>query len=144
MPEYDCRRCKRWKGCEGKTWYDYGDIRFCPQQVIWILQHSETLRSGMWVHQEQQERAAGRNGATKTEAHFVKPELIVAEVEDRLQLTGTQGYALVAEVAKGRGIYTISEVAWEVLMYVKGWRRKALAFGAWKRQRKYRKMITEA
>ena len=80
---------------------------------------------------------------TRTEAHFVKPELIVAEVEDRLQLTGTQGYALVAEVAKGRDLYTISGIAWEVLMYVKGWRRKEQSFSAWKKQRTYRKMTTK-
>jgi len=62
-------------------------------------------------------------------------------VEKRLETTGKDGKLLVSECKRGVALEDLDNETWEVLMYVKGWKRKEMDFGAWKWQRKYRKRI---
>lgn len=134
----DCRDCKNWKDCTGKDWFDYSEIRWCPWQVLWILENSEVLRSGNWppecVDSGYIDAPAGGR-KIRHEGSFVKPVAILGEVEYRLAKTGLYGKLLIAEVKAG---IELSGQSWSALLYIKGWRRKRLSFGAWQKQRNYR------
>ena len=93
MPELDCQKCKRWKHCPGKEWYHYGEIRWCPRQVIWILQNADTLDAGMWVVDKNLTDESDQRAMN--EAYYVKSKIAIAEVRDRLKTTGVQGELLV-------------------------------------------------
>ena len=131
MPEIDCRRCDRWKGCLGKDWYHYGDIRWCPLQVIWILQNAETLRAGLWLSPP--DDSAGK-AQINTEAYFVKAGIAITEVQDRLDRTPSKGEILLTQVEDGRSLSNLSDGARVILMYVKGFRRKRIGFRRWSRE----------
>ena len=138
MAERDCQKCKRWKGCPGKDWYHYGDIRWCPRQIIWILQYAEQFEAGDYPVQYE---ALGGSRQIKAEGYFVRPETIIAEVRERLRTTPNQGELLITQVEDGRVLGNLSPGAYEILMYVKGWRRKDRDFNTWKRERDYRHSI---
>ena len=162
----DCHNCRDYRGCPGKRrtcpdctgkaadggiscatcngtgyineGYLYNEIRWCPQQVIWLIEHKETLIDGHWP---QDPYGADNNTGSrtiKTEASFVKPELVIGELETRLERCGKQAELLVTQIEDGRTLSNLSPGAREVLMYVKGFRRKRMSFSAWKKQRKYR------
>ena len=135
----DCRDCKDYRVCIGKDWFHFGEIRWCIYQVIWILAHAETLRAGQWPKAEDgsSDSNLGQR-SVKTEASFVKPELIIGEVETRLERTGKQGELLVTQIEDERTISNLSTGAREVLMYVKGFRRKKIGFKKWLRRVYYR------
>jgi hypothetical protein len=77
------------------------------------------------------------------EGNFVKPAIIIAEVEKRLETCGTSGKLLVAQCQAGKTLEELDDEAWEVLMYVKGWRRKKMSFSAWKKQKKYYQKVVK-
>lgn len=130
-----CRDCKRWKGCPGKDWYHYGEIRWCPQQVIWILQHADIFRAGYWVARGEE---SGGSRQLKIEAYFVKAGIAISEIEARLESVLNQGELLITQVEDGRTLGDLSPGAYEILMYVKGRNRKIEDFNTWKRKRDYR------
>jgi len=133
----ECKICKSYKGCIGAEWYSYADIRFCPLQIIWILQTSEILKGGEWP-KETQTYSVSASQNVRVEAVFVKPELIWVETESRLEMTGLYGKLLVAEVEAGRDFNTLTPEAKEALMYIKGWKRKRMKFVDWLRIRRFR------
>jgi len=130
----DCRDCKDYRECVvPPDWFSFADIRWCPYQVIWILTHAATLLAGQWPKDISSDSNLGQR-SIKTEASFVKPELTIGEVEARLEMTGKQGELLVTQIEDGRTFDTLSPGAREVLMYVKGFRRKKIGFKKWLRQ----------
>ena len=149
----DCRDCKDYRECEalrkdnegqytikgnGKEWYHYGEIRWCPFQCIWIINNTATLRDGRWPQDPDRiDNNAGQR-SIKTEASFTRPILILAELESRLERTGIQGKLLVAQVEAGREFDYLDREAYDALLYIKGFRRKRMSFMTWKKQRKHR------
>lgn len=135
----DCRSCKDYRECIGKEWFHFGEIRWCPYQCIFILANADTFRAGHWP--QDPDRADNNLGqrSIKTEASFVKPELILAEVESRLESAPNKGELLITQVEDGRTFETLSDGARAILMYIKGWRRKAISFRKWQWQREQRK-----
>lgn len=130
----DCRDCKDYRNCtQDISWFHYGQIRFCPYQCIWVLANSEMLRAGQWPKDEGSSDSNLGQRSVKTEASFVKPELVIAELEVRLQRCGTQAELLITQVEDGRTFETLSDGAREVLMYAKGFRRKRIGFRRWLR-----------
>ena len=141
----DCRDCKDYRECSGLyEWFHYGQIRFCPFQVIWIIANSEIFRDGNWP--KDPDRADDNNTgsrAIKTEATFTKPILILAEVESRLRRTGLNGKLLVAQVEAGRSFNNLDRDAEDALMYAKGFKRKRMSFSHWKKARKYYQKVNK-
>lgn len=135
MADQDCRKCRQWKGCPGKDWYHWGEIRWCVRQIIWILRHADTFRAGEWVARHEE---SGESRQLHPEAYFVKAVLIIAEVEKRLETTGVAGKLLVAQSKVVDNLDMIDDEAWEALMYVSGWNPKAMPFKDWRKQRRYR------
>jgi len=137
MPDLDCRRCKDWRSCIGtEGGYLFAHLRFCPFQVVWILANSDYLHAGKWPPRYSALEEPRKHQISE-EGYFVKPALIIAEVEKRLETTNTQGKLLVAQCKAGETLQTLDDEAWEVLMYVKGWRRKDRSFSAWGKDRRY-------
>jgi len=131
----DCRDCKSYKGCNGKEFYTYSEIRFCPYQVIFIIENAEIFESGSWPpNPEISNYAGGGKRRYANEANFVKPIGILAEIEYRRVRTGTSGKLLKAEILAG---LELSDESKSALMYIKGWRRKRMSFGKWLRDRKF-------
>ena len=73
----------------------------------------------------------------------MKPATIIAELEHRLDRCGVQGKLLRAQVRAGDTLEDLESEAWEVLAYVKGYRRKEMNFNQWRKQRQHRKMTTK-
>ena len=154
----DCRDCKDYRECpslrkddygkytikgQGKDWWHYGEIRWCPFQCIWIINNTATLRDGRWPQDPDRiDNNAGQR-SIKTEASFTRPILILAELESRLERTGIQGKLLVAQVEAGWEFDDLDREARDALMYVKGFRRKKDNFVKWKKERKYRRKHTK-
>jgi len=118
----DCRDCKSWKDCNGHSeGYNYSEIRWCPHQCLWIIEHAEALRTGDWESTD--DNVGSRN--RPSEGNFVKAISVLAELEVRLKETGTDGQKLWRQVAEeGREFKYLSPLARQALMYIKGWRRK--------------------
>jgi len=128
----DCRRCKRWRDCPAPPdWFHYGEIRWCPHQVIWILQHADIFRAGDWVSKHEE---SGESRQLHPEAYFVKAGIAISEVEVRLRTTPNQGELLITQVEDGRTLETLSDGARAILMYVKGKNRKRIDFSRWQRE----------
>lgn len=134
----DCRKCQTYQDCAGKDWFHYGEIRFCPYQVIFIIRGTEILRAGNWPANPDGSSYIDPNIKTgyRSEAYYAKPTGILAEVEYRLKRTGTDGKLLRAEVLAG---LDLSQESKDALMYIKGWRRKRMSYQSWRKQRDYRK-----
>lgn len=136
MIEQDCRRCTNWRLCPGKESYLFAYLRWCPYQILWVLANSETLHSGKWPPQYSPFEEP-RKKQLNEEGYFVKPAIIIAEVEKRLETCGTPGKLLIREAQAGEALETLSDEAFSVVLYVKGWRRKETDFNTWRRH--YRK-----
>lgn len=130
-----CRNCKRWQDCKAPPdWFNYAEIRFCPYQCLWIIARAEILKNGQWPPQEGQAESPRGKGQFKTEASFVKPELIIGEVGARLNRTPNKGELLITQIEDGRTFGNLSDGARAILMYIKGKDRKRISFRRWQRE----------
>jgi hypothetical protein len=132
MNSGNCHNCHDYRLCIGKEWYNFSEIKWCIWQVIWILTNCEVLQSGRWPKELYSDNEGQRT--IKTEASFVKPILIWAEVDKRLKRTGTAGKLLCAQIKAGETFDTLDDEAREALMYVKGLKRKKSSFRRWVRE----------
>jgi len=132
----DCRKCKDYRDCPGKLWYHYGEIRWCPYQVIFILYNTEVLRPGGWPDNPDGSSYIDSKVQTgfKSEAYFIKPVGILAEVEYRRKRTGVDGKLLKEQAENGKDITMLEPEALSALMYIKGWRRKRIDYKRWLRE----------
>ncbi len=119
--------------------YSYGQFTFKRDEVLWALRNADLFREGKWPPQN---IASGytdpgiRRKGVKREPAFVKPAVIIAEVDWRLERAGVDGKLLLAEVQAGYERF--SDEAWSALNYISGWNRKEDTYPAWKAKRKYR------
>ena len=132
----DCRRCRDWKGCPGKEWFGYHEIRWCPQQVFWLLKYADILHTGEWPVPDATV-AGGMRGKSITEAAFVKVILVIAELDSRLSKTSWRGRLLAEECKNREMMVFLSNDAKDALYYVVGWRRKDRNFSGWLKDRRY-------
>ena len=140
----DCRHCKDYRECVPPEWFNYAEIRFCVWQIIWIIRNALTLRTGHWPKDPDNSSDNLGQRSIKTEASFVKPILILAEVESRLGRTGIHGKLLVAQIEAGIEFNNLDREARDALFYVMGWRQKRESFSAWKKARKYHQKVVMA
>ncbi len=86
-----------------KDWYSYGEIRYTPEQIIFLLAHKELLESGRWPPQHIE---TGYTGSSKgrtynTEGYFVKAVVTIAELNIRLAATNQDGKLVVERYTDG-------------------------------------------
>jgi len=135
MTKSPCMDCRDWRICNPADWFAFNEVRFCSHQVLWLLKWGDYLRSGHWPPEP--EKDENKTNKRSTEATFVKPELIIAEVSARLALTGVNGKLLVAlvEAHPDVELQSLDRDARDALYYVSGWRRRRVSFGRWRRNR---------
>ena len=123
----DCRKCRDFRNCPGKDWYEVGEIKFCSNQVIWLITHLGMLKVGNYPPDP---RGTGyidpgilvRRG--KPRAYFETPCQLAAEVEWRLEQTGHDGKQLVEEILSQDTFMGFSRQARRALAYISGFNRK--------------------
>ena len=134
----DCRRCRSWKDCPGKEWYSFSDIRWCVQQVFWLLKYAWMLRQGVWPSPETLLEGGVRGRQMIAEGRFAKAVLVIAEVDKRLARTGLRGELLAEQCINREKMEYLTDNARDALYYVAGWNRKSTSFGMWLAKRNYR------
>ena len=155
----DCRDCKDWRTCLGKTvicprchndearkrncfecggtgyvkeGYLFAELRFCPYQVCWILTNEEILDMGRWPDTYSIYERPQKSQVAR-EGYFVKPKLIIAEVRARLDsCKPAEAQSLIFQCKANVELPNLTEEAWQVLMYVKGKSRKKMTFSEWR------------
>lgn len=134
----DCRHCKDWRGCLGKDWYSFAEVRWCAQQVFWLLKYAYILRQGLWPIPDERAEVGLKSGGMSTEARFTKAILVIAELDKRLIRTGWRGQLLAEQAVNREKMMYLNDDAKDALYYVSGWRRKETPFRTWRGMRRYR------
>lgn len=135
----NCRECHDWRGCPGKDWYGYHEIRWCPQQIFWVLKYEPYFHAGEWPAADATADPGTHHHVVKTEAAFVKASLIIGELDARLAGTGWRGRLLVEECYKRDKMLYLSDDAKSALHYIAGPNRKTRDFRVWRADRAYRR-----
>lgn len=126
-----CQDCRSYKGCGGHENYSYPEIRWCPYQVIWLIENADSLRTSGWDIDD--DNLGSPN--TKTQAGFVNIANVLAEVDIRVAAAGRHGQKLRDQILQeGRTFSNLSFQAMAALMYIKGWRRKRIPYARWLRE----------
>lgn len=136
-PDY----CNDYRKCIGKEFYTYADLKFCPYQVLWIMQHADILDEGRWpdppVYLDIDNDAKKRQ--IIPEAYFVKSILTIAIVRMRLELiTKDDRRQLWKAVGEGQEFNEIEGGAKSALLYISGWRMRKTPYTRWKAKKNYR------
>ncbi len=131
-------------------WFSYGEIRYTLDQVLFLLAHKELLESGHWPPQHNDSGYIGssKGRAYKAEGYFVKPVIIIAELNVRLEAAGDDGELVVERYTGGYDEMDIAEWRgldyWEVvkkidtaLSYCQGGNRKRTKYQAYKARRSF-------
>ncbi len=125
-------------------WYSFSSFIFHREQIVWAIEHLPELQEGKWPREvlETGYTESPINASRRSkEAPFVKPCIIAAEIEVRLQTTSTDGKLLIAEIQSGKKIDDLEYESRQALNYISGWRRKHVPFKRWVSLRKYRNKI---
>ena len=77
-------------------WYGYSEIRYTEDQIVFLLQNSSLLRDGRWPPNPSDSGYTGspQGKQFRHEGNFVKPAIIIAELELRLTRCGEDGLLL--------------------------------------------------
>lgn len=147
MDEIDCKTCKgKYQDCPGKEFYTVEDIRWCPSQVLWMIEHFFELDSGgiyryelEWPDTIAKELPTIHRFA-QTSAYFTKSIEVIAELAVRLKRLGRSGELLLAQLQAGME-YDLTDEAKMAFYYITGVRRKKRPFHLWKGDRKRGKSV---
>lgn len=142
-------------------WFSFSVFRHTRQQNFWAIQNRTFFNDGQWPpmsgefftdeYDKQQKKwvevvkmastyieAPISKRQVRCEAYFVKPALVIAEIETRLQTTGEAGEALLDEIGTGISLDGLSGPALRVLNYISGIRRRRRSYAQWRADLKYR------
>lgn len=132
----DCRKCRDYRDCPGKPWFSYQEIKFCPFQILWLI---ENLGPESWPPNpgESNYIDPGIKTGYASEGYFAKAAGVRGEINYRLKKCGKDGKILRLEAEKGTCFDNLEPEAKDALMYCKGWRRKRMGYQRWLRHRRY-------
>jgi len=104
---------------------------------MWAFENSEILLSGEWPPDPDSFSYVDPNTQTSPghEGYFVKPELIIGEIERRMKTTREIGISLRERAEKGYTIDQLSSPEYNVLLYLSGDKAKRQTYSQWKRGR---------
>ena len=120
------------------TWWELREIRFTRAQIPWLLTYLEILRNGAWPSA----KIASRSMQQHSDGYFVPLSLLVAEIETRLELCGSDGgiaelyYTYrksesdIARIFNCKASEIIPRIE-NVIRYMAGWRRKRRTYREW-------------
>ena len=145
----DCRECKDYRKCPyGKDWYSYAEIRWCPYQIIWLIQEFYTLSYDNWMRKSDiwptpPYEVTEIKSRFRTRANFIELSETLAELEKRFEGLGRRLTALlITQIEAGRQFNpdpaknTFYYEARQALLYLKGYRRKKQGFSEWLRDKR--------
>ena len=106
-----------------QDWYSPSEIKFSRHQVIWIIEHLESLSAGIYPPEHKITGYTGkRKGGYPSRAYFETPCQLSAEVSRRLKATKTDGKLLKAQIQSGVTDYELLEPeAQMALNYISLW-----------------------
>ena len=140
--KHPCLVCTDYKSCplneNEKESFEYWQIRWCPQQVFWLLKYADIIHEGRWPVADTT-ALGGMSGKVLTEAAFTKAALLIAELDYRLAKTGWRGQLLIEQCINREKMLYLSDDVKDALYYVAGWNRKDRDFTAWLKDRRYRR-----
>lgn len=139
-----CQQCKKeiwpWRKCpERLSWYSPSDIRFCPNQMIWLMEHLQILAPDMarWPTDPADSGyyGTGRGRQNYKGAYFESPISYHAEVTWRLDQCGKDGELAFQHWVEGKdeetladekgvSVYKLRRRLQRVLVYISGYNRK--------------------
>ena len=109
---------------------------------MWVIKYLDLLEKGYWPPDPQGSNYTDVVGKPvyHSEASYVKPVLIAADVNKRLAKTKVYGRWLVEAIVKdGKDLRQLGEDPRSALMYIKGNREKEETFANWRAvAKKYR------
>lgn len=123
------------------TWYTPGQIKFSKRQVQnFILPWLDLLREGEWPSRPS--CYVGHDKRVRTQATFVVPAEVAAEMDERLKLCGREGALLercytegerIEDIAKSilRDEHWVERRIGSLLRFVSGWRRPRVTYQEW-------------
>lgn len=79
---------------ESYEWYSPAQISFQKSEVIWLIKHLATIRTGSWPSDHKESGYTGSKGKTNKRAPFDTPACVFAELEKRIELAGIDGILL--------------------------------------------------
>jgi hypothetical protein len=116
-----CRECKDWDICllteSEKDWFGYKDIRYCPQQIFWLLKYRELIMGHRWPVAPDA-APGGPSSTLLSDAVFVSVSTVLAELDTRLSKTGWRGKLLAEECINRDKMLYLSDEAKHALYYV--------------------------
>ena len=136
-----CNRRCNWNECEGKEYFSHGEIVFCRYQVLWIIEHRDTLKTGEWVatpeHIDKVQRSRSK------EAPFIKAINTIGEVESRLDKCMPDRKELCFSAVdlmalQGGTFQDLSPNVKDIVNYISGWWQRQAMFTKWRDDRWYR------
>jgi len=149
----DCKTCgerkQKYQECAGKPWFSVGDIRWCPSQVLWMLENFfELTKDGIvrleldWPSNPDDSKEIDLPSVQRpraSSAYFTKPAEVIGELAVRLTRVGHSGELLLAELQAGME-GNLTDEAKAAFYYITGFYRKEDSYPHWKANRKwYRK-----
>ena len=147
---HQCNECKKWNACPGALpWFPPAVIRFCPTQIEWLLDNLVELKEGSWPNDPQDTGYLDLPRAQRvgTDAYFVTPVTIAAEIEVRLERCGKDGLLtrqckalgwdeLTLAELMGMGLHQIERRVRRVINYCSGYRRKQVTYSEYVQRRR--------
>lgn len=127
-----------------EQYYRPSQIRYLRDDVIWMIREVLTLEVGEWP------KEATEGGETsKSPIHcapFENPVIVRAEVEQRIELTKSDGETLIWEIQVGKVEYYdfLCPAAKRALNYVcSGPKRRKMTYPEWLRNHKTKRVINK-
>lgn len=154
-----CQECRKdhkpWRECPGGLeWYEPSDIRFCPNQMVWLMEQLHILEYGQWPSDPSGD--AGRHTTSFHGAYFEGPLGYHAEVSWRLGQCGKKDSTLAYQHwvectdeltlsdLTGLNIYKLRQRLRRVLAYISGYNRKNRTYNEFVQHRKVTKRRNQA
>jgi len=148
-----CQQCAKekwnWRQCPGALdWFPPGVVRFCPNQIMWLLEHLTMLEDGRWPREPVETGYVDTDGSQRSykNAHFETPICFAAEVTWRLSQTGKDGLVALQNLSGGIDELTLAELMGttedkirhrvrRVIAYISGWRRRRITYYEFSRRK---------
>lgn len=130
-----CLTCKgKYQECpfgQGQEWYFYYELRYCPYQIMWILQNLEDFELDIYPphpRYEEPDIAAGY----ANQAYFCKPRAIYADINSRLGRTGKDGIILIEQLKQEKILFKeLRPQARNACLYIRGVYPKETDYPQW-------------
>ena len=143
---FQCQECRRlrqsWRKCPGGLlWYEPNDIRFCPNQMMWLYEHDHLLANGQWPPDPQDTGYydTGKRTPSFKGAYFEGPIGYHVEINWRLDQCNKDGQLARQHYVEGMdelslaelinvSVYKVQRRLRRVLVYVSGYNRKSRTY----------------